>query len=826
MKLNDKVYDVTNCLENESSEFTIAANSKMFDILSSKIYEDPIRAIVRELSCNAIDANIEAGNIEPIKVYLPNHQFNSLIIEDNGIGMTHDDVMTVYKSYGKSTKSHSDKVIGALGLGGKTPLAYTQQFTLTTAKDGERNQYIIYKDSNGIPNVNRVNTSEAFNETGTSVEVLVKPEDTQNFHKAALKTFLFFDKMPLIVRGEEDFYNVMASLFFDYMTKKTAEDGPAIYEATRNFVKNYNELNKTSDTWNFLSKILKSYGSTHGVVMGQVYYDVNVTQLINTETENACKISINFPAVHGRYDTEFKKLIHIPIGAVSIQPSRESLNYSKTTIEYLKDIFHKDFNEFKADFVKKASTPNNFIKNRNNIPHLPRILVGEFDEIEEFKQINKQFEQHITNKLITGTYMYKPRARRNNRFEVTNIPVYCASNTKGEDYVYDLGKAIMKGEYNTLLIIDEPLVKERLDAFFGKAAAKKKYWTLIPAILENKFQLMNDINIRESIFVDEKTSEIITKMFPEFVSKKTSSFVPIKVPKPRVPKSATLADDKDSYTVYDAISGKYIDPVDALKLTNTTYELFEGKVDQRGYWINPNFKDLKANPKLPRNKAFTIEQKGVMINSEYNKHSMLKNTYIRDFIQQPAHHLMISYNYFKNANIMKNKNWTYIDDYFIKQVSANIDKIVTYMTTHILYGYSIFDYTKSAEYVLELGSKYVGFNDTAFGKEAIRRLEEIKTQETGSARQLSVWNTLTKMLNNTYRTFYDTKVHKDIMKKLVGLDIIIKNFDNSARTDYITDMFNKYPMLKVTQNFSGRAFETKEAFQIVVDYVANVEKLC
>ena len=40
----------------KSQEFTIAASAKAFKILSSNLYQNKIRAIVRELSCNAFDA--------------------------------------------------------------------------------------------------------------------------------------------------------------------------------------------------------------------------------------------------------------------------------------------------------------------------------------------------------------------------------------------------------------------------------------------------------------------------------------------------------------------------------------------------------------------------------------------------------------------------------------------------------------------------------------------------------------------------------------------------------------------------------------------------
>ena len=52
-----------NTLNNEH-QFSIQAGEKAFRILSTTLYENKIRAIVRELSCNAWDSHIQAGNTD------------------------------------------------------------------------------------------------------------------------------------------------------------------------------------------------------------------------------------------------------------------------------------------------------------------------------------------------------------------------------------------------------------------------------------------------------------------------------------------------------------------------------------------------------------------------------------------------------------------------------------------------------------------------------------------------------------------------------------------------------------------------------------------
>ena len=73
MKLNNETLNVTRSGPFKETGFRIAANANAFDILSSKLYTNTRLAIVRELSTNAYDAHVAAGNKErPFKVHLPN----------------------------------------------------------------------------------------------------------------------------------------------------------------------------------------------------------------------------------------------------------------------------------------------------------------------------------------------------------------------------------------------------------------------------------------------------------------------------------------------------------------------------------------------------------------------------------------------------------------------------------------------------------------------------------------------------------------------------------------------------------------------------------
>ena len=70
-----------------SKQFNIKVNTKAFELLSDTLYSNKILAIIRELSCNAWDAHIEANNTDtPIEIYCPNEAFPNFLIEDYGTG--------------------------------------------------------------------------------------------------------------------------------------------------------------------------------------------------------------------------------------------------------------------------------------------------------------------------------------------------------------------------------------------------------------------------------------------------------------------------------------------------------------------------------------------------------------------------------------------------------------------------------------------------------------------------------------------------------------------------------------------------------------------
>ena len=184
-------------------QFCIQNSQIAFETLSSRLYTDPIRAVIRELSCNAYDAHVAAGKKdEPFEVTLPTNFDPNFHIRDYGPGMSHDQVLSLYCTYFASDKTKDNSVIGAFGLGSKSPFAYflrngkTGGFAVISCHGGKVRTYAAFID-NGFPKVELQEEMDTMpDNTGLEVIFPVEQRDVWEFENKAQEVFEFFDPLP------------------------------------------------------------------------------------------------------------------------------------------------------------------------------------------------------------------------------------------------------------------------------------------------------------------------------------------------------------------------------------------------------------------------------------------------------------------------------------------------------------------------------------------------------------------------------------------------------------------------------------------------------
>lgn len=276
----------------QTSGFRIEASAKAFKLLSSNPYKFKVRAVIRELTCNALDANTDAEVSEVPRVHLPTKLEPWFSVADNGKGLSPDDVRDVYTVYFCSTKTNSNKLIGALGIGAKSPYCLVDSFIVKSICNGIKYQYSAYKDEDDLPQMALLSSEPTDEPSGVEVVVNVMGRDLE-FQNEAVEVFKYFDVIPEINISPVKEKIVAAREF------KVKGDGFAFNTG---------------------------YGSCKAV-MGNVAYDIP----------------------HG-YGLEIDGYIRFEIGDLDFDLGRESLSLDNKTIAKLKERV-KEVQEGMADHI-------------------------------------------------------------------------------------------------------------------------------------------------------------------------------------------------------------------------------------------------------------------------------------------------------------------------------------------------------------------------------------------------------------------------------------------------------------------------------------------
>lgn len=197
MLVSDKVRTLEKFGVQEETSFKIKASKKAFDILSSTIYSDIIKAIIRELSANAWDSHVAAGNLDKkFDVHLPSKLESYFEIRDYGTGLKKEDVKEIFCTYFESTKTNSNDYIGCLGLGSKTPFAYSDNFVIKSFYNGVAYCYSAFVGEDGFPKISLLSEDPTTESNGLLINIAVKESDINSFVTKAQDVYKYFSSKP------------------------------------------------------------------------------------------------------------------------------------------------------------------------------------------------------------------------------------------------------------------------------------------------------------------------------------------------------------------------------------------------------------------------------------------------------------------------------------------------------------------------------------------------------------------------------------------------------------------------------------------------------
>lgn len=201
--LKNSAYEVTNNISGReiALDFDPAARIHLMNVMTD-MYQYPGMAVLREYTTNALDAHVEAGVTDPIEVKLPSRWDSTLRIRDYGAGLDLEQVETVYTRYGASTKRDTNDQTGAFGLGCKSGLAYSNQFSVVSVKDGLKHRMTIHRDPDGASSVTVTSGDGEPTDDRSGVEIVIPTKRFDTFEDQARKLFRFWAEGTVLVNGE------------------------------------------------------------------------------------------------------------------------------------------------------------------------------------------------------------------------------------------------------------------------------------------------------------------------------------------------------------------------------------------------------------------------------------------------------------------------------------------------------------------------------------------------------------------------------------------------------------------------------------------------
>lgn len=294
----------------QKKHYTLQASAAVFDAMFKQLYADPIGSIVREIYTNAMEVTPKDGPV-PI-VTLPSFLSSHFSIRDFGPGMSHDFVMDVYAVGGASTKRLTNEFIGGFGFGAKSGFAYADSFTVTSWHKGVKSIYLMHRDSERIPTVALVSSTPSTEPSGVEFKIATH-NDAGRWKEAVLAQLSYMPILPTI-KGQEISFLALPKFLSSH------PDGDVHLLPSSAHMGSWTT---------FYGKVIVRMG-------GPVYH------LTDTQVRDLCGI-------------EGYLWIDAPIGSVDLTPSREQLNFSAKTVNFIKSMADKMGKFVAIDFTRQIA---------------------------------------------------------------------------------------------------------------------------------------------------------------------------------------------------------------------------------------------------------------------------------------------------------------------------------------------------------------------------------------------------------------------------------------------------------------------------------------
>ena len=286
-------------------------NPKAFGKLMRMLaqYNDAPSAVIREYVSNAVDAvtGMEDGHVE---VVFPTEDNPTLIVSDNGVGMTEEFMTTELGNYLTSTKSEDGSSIGSKGIGSKAAFSISDEFSITSRRDGRRTTCVYHITDDDECWYDSTVEDDVENGHGTVVSIDIKnPHDISRLRLSG-NVLRGFPRGMLTVIDQNG--NPIGVDWFDGMYRIDINDNVSI------------DLRKLIST---------SYGNSTSIMQGNVFYDSNSNSLLDKAFTRSPSLK---NMITSYASGEFPALvIRVPGNTLTTNPSREQFESTDANIDVI-----------------------------------------------------------------------------------------------------------------------------------------------------------------------------------------------------------------------------------------------------------------------------------------------------------------------------------------------------------------------------------------------------------------------------------------------------------------------------------------------------------
>ena len=316
MKVENFDYSVQSegVLSSKTMGFDEKGKVYIYEMLRKNIYSDPVLAIIREVYCNSKDSHVIANQKDKqIEVTFPTFDQPNFIIKDYGTGLSHEEIYNIYANYGASTKRDDNNQIGSLGIGAKSPFAYTDSFTITSINNGVKNIYnaVILHSGEGV--LNHIHKERTNEPAGLEVNVPVQPQDIDTFINKGINYFRHLSERPI-------FHNLFKAI------------------PEKEYIIQNNEYARFKDN-------LPSM-----VIMGSIPYILDTSKLGEDLTSGQKKA----------FERHWE--FYVNIGDVDFSANRETLRYTEKTINIINALILKAIDHYQREIDKQFENCKNLLE--------------------------------------------------------------------------------------------------------------------------------------------------------------------------------------------------------------------------------------------------------------------------------------------------------------------------------------------------------------------------------------------------------------------------------------------------------------------------------